>query len=121
MIDLGPLYHWSPSGRRDQIEAVGLRLHQAAAVHGDPAMTAPYLSLGTSPAGAWALSGDMEHVAEIDEWDLWEVWVGQRDDLRVRAEYGPTIREVKSYTPIPPDRLWWCGRRAVPIFREASS
>jgi hypothetical protein len=116
-MELGPLYHWSPADRREKIEAEGLRLYQPTVCHSLEDHLAPYLSLGTSPRGAWNLSGDTLDETGIDEWDLWEVYLGEKDSVRVRAEFGPLIREVKTLTPIPPDRLWLVGRRKMESFR----
>lgn len=102
------LYHWSPADRYDAILTGGLRPQQPSTVASTPL---PYLCLGFSPAGAWTISGAMEWVSEVDEWDLWQVTIADGDQVSVRPEFGPALCEVTVYGPIPPDRLWHAGRR----------
>lgn len=102
------LYHWAPSGRYVNILAEGLRPGR------DPNVAScvlPYVCLGTSPSTAWSLSGAMDWAAEIDQWDLWQARVVDGDDIRIRPDFLPTIREVKVYGPIPADRIWYAGTR----------
>lgn len=108
-MQLDALYHWSPTDRFAGIYRDGLRPHSPATVcHGN---TLPYICLSPSPSAAWGLSGGMDWVSEIDEWDLWMVRLADGDQVCIRAEFGPKIEEVKVYGPIPADRLWWVARR----------
>lgn len=105
---LDPLFHWSPADRFERIFAEGLR------PNGEPTVASvalPHVALALDPAMAWTLSGAMEWVSEVDAWDLWQVTIADGDQVVVRPEFGPEIREIKVHGPIPPDRLWWCGRR----------
>lgn len=104
---LGPLFHWSPADRQDQILTEGLRPNQSNTVASGPLA---HVCLGPDPATAWSLSGGMEW-AEVDVWDLWQVALADTDPVRVRPDFGPRLLEIKVLGPIPPDRLWWCGRR----------
>lgn len=106
---LPALFHWSPAERRAALFAEGLR-------PGSPSCVAscshlPYVCLGFTPSGAWALSGGFRD-GEVEEWDLWQVRVPARAEVHVRPEFGDELQEVKVYTPIPADRLWWVGCRA---------
>lgn len=105
---LGTLYHWSPAERFDEIYQVGLRPHKPPTVASTPL---PYVCLSPDPSIAWTLSGGMDWVSEIAEWDLWAVRVAEGDHVCVRAEFGPEIKEIKLYGPLPADRLWWVARR----------
>lgn len=105
---LSPLYHWSPADRYDAISKEGLRPGSPANVATEPLS---YLCFGTSPTNAWRVSGAMEWVSEVDEWDLWQAIIVATDLLYVRSDWGPDIVEVKIRNPIPVDRLWWVGRR----------
>lgn len=102
------MYHWSPSERRDSIIKHGL-------VPGAPSAVCSaqiaYVCLGSTPAGAWSLSGDLEWLEEIEDWDLWQVTLADGDEVRVRGDFGPRIVEVKVHNTIPPDRVWWVGIR----------
>jgi len=107
-VKLTPLYHWSPAERYESIRLHGLRPGSEPTV----ASTAlSYLCLGTDPRLAWAISGAMEYVNEIEHWDLWQVHLTEGDELHVRPDFGPTIHEVNLRGCVPPDRLWWIGRR----------
>jgi hypothetical protein len=108
LVRLDVLYHWSPVERRADVAAQGLRPGCAPNVAGYPL---GYVCLGSTPSSAWALSGAMEWTSEIDEWDLWQVRLVDGDDIRVRPDFLPAIREVKVYGPIPADRVWHVGTR----------
>jgi hypothetical protein len=113
---LPTLFHWSPLERREQIRVEGLKPYSPTAVTSDPALEWAHgfgcICLGPSPARAWSLSGDMQHVSEIEQWDLWEVVLAATDEVRVRGEFGPEIKEVRVFNPIPADRLWWVATRS---------
>lgn len=119
-MNLPPLYHWTPLERREAIRLEGLRPYQPPAVNQlDPEFSSDWahgfgcICLGTTPARGWSLSGDMQHVSEVEEWDLWEVVLAENDEVRVRAEFGPEIKEVRVFNPVPADRLWWVGTRSA--------
>lgn len=105
---LTPLYHWAPATRYESIREHGLRPGQPPTVASGQLT---YLCLGPDPKLAWAISGAMDFVNEIEHWDLWQVHLVSGDELHVRSEFGPVIQEVKLRGCIPPDRLWWIGRR----------
>lgn len=103
-----PLYHWAPAHRYDSIRRDGLRPASDPTVAGGRLQ---YLCLGPDPRRAWAISGAMDYVSEIEYWDLWQVHLVDGDELYVRPDFSPVVDEVKCRTPIPADRLWWIGRR----------
>lgn len=108
MERLGSLYHWSPTPNRQKILREGL-------VPASPSMVATselgYICLGPTPRKAWTYSGDLEWAQENDDWDLWQVSLADRDEVRIRMDYGMLVIEVKVHNVIPPDRLWWVGQR----------
>jgi hypothetical protein len=106
-MNLGPLFHWSPLDRRESILKEGL-VPGSNSLHGSGVF---YVCLGMNPRRAWQLSGDTDWGSEEDDWDLWQVTLRDTDEVRIRAEYGPEIWEVKVHNVIPPDRLWWVGAR----------
>lgn len=106
---LGALYHWSPVDRFDEVYREGLRPHARPTVATTTSLC--YVCLSPTPSGAWSLSGDMEWVSDVDEWDLWQVRLADGDDVRVRPDFGPVIQEIKVYGSIPADRIWWVARR----------
>jgi hypothetical protein len=119
-VRLSPLFHWSPADRRAAIRNEGLRLHAPATVCSDPSLTTPYICLSPRPSMAWGLSGAMDWVSsEIEEWDLWEVRLPDHAETHVRPLWGDEIEEVKVYTPIPADLLWWVGMRRGTVFESA--
>lgn len=105
---LGSLYHWSPLDRRAEILRDGLVPGSRATMVGSEI---GYVCLGTSPRGAWMLSGDLEWAEGTDDWDLWQVSLADTDEVRVRPNYGARIDEVKVHNLIPADRVWWTGTR----------
>lgn len=107
-MDLPPLYHWSPADRYGSIRERGLVAGSKATV---ASAELPMVCAGTDPRSAWSLSAAMDWASEIDEWDLWLIHLGQHDEARVRTDYGPRIIEVKIHNTIPPERLWYVGRR----------
>jgi hypothetical protein len=117
-VILPQLYHWSPKARREAIRLSGLAPYQPPAVSTESEFNEDWahgfgcICLAPDPAGAWSLSGDLQHVSEVEEWDLWQLKaVIDTDEVRVRAEFGPRIYEVRIFNPIPADRLWWVGER----------
>lgn len=114
-VALPPGYHWSPKDRREAIRADGLKPYSPPVLTMEPAADWAHgfgcICLGLTPARAWSLSGDMQHVSEIEEWDLWQIALADGDEIRVRAEFGPCIKEIRVFNPIPADRLWWVAER----------
>lgn len=110
MSTIGPLYHWAPANRHDAIKRDGL-------VAGKGKTVSSYgerqICLGTNPAGAWRLSGAMEWVDQVDEWDCWQVALAENDAVHIRPVYGDRIEEIRVDGPIPPDRIWHVGRRTA--------
>ena len=107
---ISPLYHWSPTERRELIRKEGLQIYSRPVAHSGPE-SYPYISLSPSPARAWSLSGDIELNEDYESWDLWQVFLAEEDSVRVRAEFGSEIHEVKIMNVIPPDRIWYVGSR----------
>lgn len=105
---LGPLYHWSPSDRFGSIMSHGLIIGSKPAVC---STAVQQISFGFDPQSAWRLSGAMQWTSEIEKWDLWQVTIGEKDECRVRSEFGPLLWEVKVCNDIPAERVWFVGRR----------
>lgn len=107
-MELGPLYHWSPGDRREAVLRGGLQPRSAS--HTASGSLA-YICLSPSPQAAWTLSGDMDWMEDFDDWDLWQVRLVRGDEVRIRSDFGPIVVEVKVHNVVPPDRVWWVGRR----------
>lgn len=107
-MKLDPLYHWSPADRYESIRVHGLRSGSDPTV---ASVAQTHLCMSPDPKAAWRISGAMDYVSEIEYWDLWLVHLAGTDEVYVRPEYGPQIQEVNVRGHIPPDRLWWIGRR----------
>jgi hypothetical protein len=113
-MKVSPVYHWSPVERHDEILKSGLQPYSVPTVVSSTEVAMPYICFGTSPATAWYLSGDMDYVSEIEDWDLWEVILNENDEVHIRAFFGNEIKEVRAYNSIPADRVWWVGQRTAP-------
>lgn len=108
-MNLPLLYHWSPADRFEAINRDGL-------IAGSPntvASTAlPTICLSPDPRTGWQISGAMDWVSEVDEWDLWLVALADKDEVNIRPAFGPVIEEIKVRNSIPRDRIWHVARRS---------
>lgn len=109
-MNIGPLYHWSPATNRESILRDGLKVYSAPVVHSSGSF--PYLCFGPSPRGAWSLSGKMEWVQEVEQWDLWEIQVSPYDEVRVLPFQGQSAEEIRFYNSVPPNRCWLVATRS---------
>ena len=117
-MKLPPLYHWSPIERRETIRSEGLKPYSPPWVKTDDpddaewAMGCGVVCLGFTPSAAWGLSGAIDRfISEDIEWDLWQVNLGENDEVHVRSEFGDVLQEVRVHNPITADRIWWVGTR----------
>jgi len=108
---LHPLFHWSPTERRPQIQRRGLVLRSRPVAH---TFRADYLCFSTSPSQAWALSAGV-FGERGQEWDCWQMSLDRLDEVEVREFFGNRVEEVRVRNPIPKSRLWFVGSRAVPL------
>lgn len=104
---LSPLYHWSPRDRRDGIRRRGLIPGLAPCLSSE---RQHMVCLGPTPSAAWSLSGAIR-AAKGDVWDLWQVALGEQDEVHVLPFYGDTLLEVRVANAIRSDRIWWVGER----------
>jgi len=117
-LNLPALYHWTPRDRREKIREHGLVPYKPTSLVSDDA-TAEWahgfgcVCFGFNPARAWHLSGGMQHVGEIEEWDLWQLpRILSTDEVRIRSEFGSELLEARIFNPLAADRLWWVGARS---------
>lgn len=113
---LPALFHWSPTTNRESILRDGLKPYSAPVVHSG-AESFPYICLSPTPSSAWGLSGDMGWVSTIEEWDLWQVWLREGDEVDIRGDFGPIIREVRVRNALPGDRVWYVATRQPLVAR----
>lgn len=104
------LFHWSPAERYASVRRHGLLPDQRATV---ASSSLHYICASPDPQRAWLLSGAADWCQEIEQWDLWMLTVVDTDELHVRPFFGRWVEEIKLRNPIPPERLWWCGRRDI--------
>ena len=107
---LDPLYHWSPKRNRASILQHGLQVLSPEQTRALP-FCAGYLCFSMWPSCAWGLSAAMREDGEDEEWDCWQVWLADTDEVRVMPLHGARVQEVRVHNSIPPDRLWWVGER----------
>lgn len=105
-----PLFHYSPTLRREAIRQHGLRVSSEPVVH---TAAMPYICLSQSPSQAWVLSagacGDPGQ-----DWDCWQVTLALDDEVEVRPFFGNRIEELRIRNDIPHSRIWLVGSRSVP-------
>lgn len=111
------LFHWSPIENRESILQTGLKPYAHPCVHSRN-LAYPYICMSPSPSLAWGLSGDMDWVGDIEDWDLWMIRLAEKDDVHVSPNWGAEIAEVRVRNAIPADRLWWVGQRSPWIAKE---
>lgn len=109
---LGLLYHWAPSARRDDILKHGLQVYSEPCVQSD---RSPYICLSPHPSQGWALSVDIVNGSREDDpvelFDLWQVDVPDGAEVHFRPFWGRRVEEIKVYTSIPADHIWYVGTR----------
>jgi hypothetical protein len=118
-LHIDTLFHWSPAERREDILKTGLQVYSPSVVHSGEYRW-PYICLGTTPSSAWGLSGDMEWASEIEQWDLWQVRIEEGDEITIRGDFCPVIREVRVRNSLPPDRVWFVATRKPLVALEQS-
>jgi hypothetical protein len=110
-VILPALFHWAPAERHESIRTTGLVPFSPSTIaSGELA----YICLSPTPSSGWGLSGDMDWASDIEEWDLWQVRLSDGDEVHIRSDFGPVIREVKVHNPIAAERVWWVARRCHP-------
>lgn len=116
---INSLFHWSPAANRESILQNGLKIYSDPVVHSSGSF--PYLCFGTSPRGAWSLSGNMDWVSDVEQWDLWEITLADYDEVRILPFVGKRPEEVRLYTSLPADRCWLVGTRSCLCAKGISS
>jgi len=106
-VRIETLYHWAPSDRRESILRNGLQIYSTPTVNANPNPVG-YLCMSTCPRRAWALSGD---VHGDGEWDLYQVFPRDTDEIRFLPQWGCVVAEVRIYNGLPSDRVWLVGSR----------
>jgi hypothetical protein len=114
----GVLYHWAPSPRRLDIIRDGLKPYMAPTMHvGDGSSErSPYLCFGPSPSAAWSLSGSLDDPV-YETWDLFQVRLPEGADVRPLPYFeGRNTPEIRTYSAIPADHLWYVASRGPEAF-----
>lgn len=120
-LNIGIVYHWSPSGNRVEITRDGLKPYSTA-TSADKQYGFPYVCFGTTPSSAWGLSGDTGWGGEIEEWDLWQAQVIESDNVSIRTDFDmPYIREIRIHNAVAGDRLWYVATREPTFAIEIQS
>lgn len=111
---LPPLYHWSPFENRVGILQHGLQIaheDEDAREDGYPGVRWPWLCLGSTPMHAWSLMPFSDDEKADKEFDLWQVTLRETDEVKIRSDMGPVVREVRVHHGIPADRVLWVAKR----------
>lgn len=112
--DMPPLFHWSPTPRRRQINRYGLRVGQRPVQH-PPGWRAPYVCFAETPSWAWALSGQFaEREHRPGSWDLWQVNVnGKRGEVLESGDDKHRWHEVRVHERLYKAQMWFVGTREI--------
>lgn len=112
--DMPPLYHWSPTVRRKQINRYGLRVAQRPVQH-TPGWRAPYVCFAETPSWAWALSGQFaEREHRPGSWDLWQVNVsGKRGEVLESGDDEHRWHEVRVHEQVRKRQMWLVATREI--------
>lgn len=120
MNTIGPLYHWSPRDRHNQIKKEGLQPgkcnHHGPTWHNgqdetDGEFLQPMICFSPSPATAWNYSH--EAWGSTGTFDLWQVYPNQLDEIHILPVHGDMVAEIRVANGIPEHRLIWIGERTV--------
>lgn len=111
LVPAFPLFHWSPTTRRNQIMHYGMRISMRSV---DGLWRPPYTCWATDPNMAWQLSGAIH--PEVPQWDLWETWSdvpsGAEALVDCRRDNGEYyVKEYRIYERIWKRNLWFVGTR----------
>ena len=122
---LPPLYHWSLSDNRESIRRHGLKptcptattvgppiVGTTSVRHVDHEATKKAVCLGTTPSHAWHLSGNL-FGDNGTEWDLWQVVLGEDDEVYPLSFQGYRLSEIRVVNRIPKSQVWYVGSRTV--------
>lgn len=107
-----PLFHWSPTSRRGQINRRGLVPGSRSV---DGLWKPPYVCFAESPSLAWALSGMTTRGAPVPSWDLWQMWSNSPSGMEALPFDGDPsrVKEYRVYERIYKRDLWYVGTRAT--------
>ena len=127
--ELGPLYHWSPRERLVSIKRLGLvpgrrnhvfgrqphgRDENGKAIRDENGSTEyrqDSVSFATTPSTAWGYSHGAWKSTGV--FDLWEVYLVQKDEVHISPNWGGRIIEVRVKNRIHKSRLIWVGERTI--------
>lgn len=109
-----PIFHWSPTSRRKQIERYGFRPSMRSVDH---AWRPPYVCFANDPHLAWQLSGRIHH--EITSWDLWQTWSDVPSGMEAMVDYRGVgarggeyyVKEYRVYERIFKRDIWLVATR----------
>jgi hypothetical protein len=110
------LYHWAPSDRRRGILAGGLQPYSVPTFHSGLERS-PYICFAASPSAAWSLSIGAIEGSEFERWDLWQITIPHGADVRPLPFFeGRNTPEIRVYSAVPADHLWYVGTREPESF-----
>lgn len=109
-IYLGNMYHWTPKPNRESILKNGLTVLNECI---DAQYRTSWICLADTPSSAWGLLPVDPVQMEFDVWDLWQVDLIEGDQLQIRGDFSPYVREVRVMHGLPADRVWWVGEREI--------
>ena len=106
-----PLFHWSPTDRRAQINRYGFRVGMWSV---DRVWKPPCTCWAESPSLAWGLSG--ANHPDVTSWDLWQTWSnvpsGMEAIYDTYTDSGRSyVKEWRVYERIFKRDIWYVATR----------
>lgn len=105
-----PLFHWSPTANRGQINRYGFRPGMLST---DRLWRPPMTCFAGSPSLAWELSGRRR--PDIPAWDLWQIWsdvCGMELIFNTYVDSGESyVQEYRVYERVFKRNVWYVATR----------
>lgn len=109
LVPAFPIFHWSPTTRRKQIERYGFRVGMWSV---DRAWKPPCTCWANDPHLAWVLSGRIH--PEVPSWDLWQTWSDVPSGMEARIDFNGEdhyVKEYRIYERVFKRDIWYVATR----------
>lgn len=110
MPDIFPLFHWSPTSRRGQINRYGFRTGMWCT---ERLWKPPFTCFADNPQLAWSLSGATQRGKLHSSWDLWQIWSCDLQGFeKIIDDRNGLPKEYRVYHRIYKRDIWYVATRS---------